>query len=256
MVERIGSAQLLLISAALLELASRCTARLVRQPRQGATYAEPDAAIGGGAFSGIKVVFASPYLLAIAGYTILASMAGTYGYNLQARLVEAAAMTAPARTAFFARLDLMVSVLSVVTQTLLVGPLLTRFGAGFVLALIPPLSTLSFATLVARPVLPVAADLQVLRRTVAYGLWGPANNVLFTVVDREQKYKAKAFIDTVVYRGGDVLTSASVAGVLALGVGVRGAAAVALPLGLLWFVVALVVGRLHRQIAEPAQKLR
>jgi len=40
-------------------------------------------------------------------------------------------------------------------------------------------------------------------RGVAYGIIVPAREVLFTVVDREDKYKSKSFIDTVVMRGGD-----------------------------------------------------
>jgi AAA family ATP:ADP antiporter len=253
-VQRIGGANLVLISAVLLELVVQCVKRLVRMQQSPA--AAPEEPVGGGALSGIKVVFASPYLLAIAAYTLLASLAGTYGYNLQAQLVQAANMTQEVRIAFFARLDLVVSVLALLVQTLLVGRLLTRFGVGAALALIPPLSSISFALLAGRPTLPVSSSLHALRRVLAYAVWGPANNVLFTVVDREQKYKSKAFIDTVVYRGGDAVTSAAVAGLLSLGLGVRGAALVAVPIGALWLVVAVIVGRMHQRMAGAAQKLR
>jgi AAA family ATP:ADP antiporter len=210
--------------------------------------------VGGGTFSGIKVVFASPYLLLIAGYTLMASLAGTYGYNLQAYLVQAAGMSSEGKIVFFARLEQIVSVGALLVQFLLVGRLLTRFGAGFVLALVPPLSSIGFAALATRPVLPVASGLHAARRILAYGTWGPANGVLFTVVDREQKYKSKAFIETVVYRGGDVLTSASVAALMGAGAGVRGAALVAVPIGMVWLGLAVALGRMHQRMA--AQNVR
>jgi ATP:ADP antiporter, AAA family len=249
-------ATLLLLSALLLELVARCVRPIVRAGaglKEGEQAEEP---VGGGAFSGIKAVFASPYLLAIAAYTLLASSAGTWGYNLQARLVEAAAMTPAARTAFFARLDLIVNVGSILVQAAVVRWLLKRVGPGAVLMIIPPLSSLSFAALAGRTTLGVASGLQAARRVMAYGLWGPAGHVLFTVVPREQKYKATAFIEMVVYRGGDALTSWVVMTLLAAGLGIGGTALVAVPLGAVWLVVAAIIARQHRRMAEEQQKVR
>jgi AAA family ATP:ADP antiporter len=250
LVHRVGAANLVLLSAVLLALVAECVARLVRLQRTPSS----DDVVGGGVLSGIKVVFASRYLLAIAAYTLLVSLSGTYGYNLQAHLVQAAHLSEEARIAFFARLDLVVSVAALLVQSLVIGRVLTRFGVGTALALIPPLSSVSFLVLAARPVLPVSTGLHVLRRVLAYSVWGPANGVLFTVVDREQKYKSKAFIETVVFRGGDVLASTTVATLLSAGRGVRGAALLAVPLGVLWLGVALILGRMHRRIAEDPRK--
>jgi AAA family ATP:ADP antiporter len=244
-VRHLGAANLILVSAVMLELCAQCVRILARGPRAGA----PQPVVGGGTFTGIKVVFASPYLLLIAGYTFMASLAGTYGYNLQAYLVQAAHMDQATKIAFFAHLEQIVSVGALVVQAVVVGLLLTRFGPGTVLSVIPPLSSAAFAVLAARPVLNVAAGLHAVRRVLAYGMWGPANGVLFTVVDREQKYKSKAFIETVVFRGGDVLTSASVAAIMGAGWGVRGAALVAIPIGMVWLVLAVALGRMHQRMA-------
>jgi AAA family ATP:ADP antiporter len=251
----IPPAYLLLVAAVLLEVVARC-ARPIVSAAAGMKAEEKEEAVGGGAFSGIKAVFASPYLLAIAAYTLFASSAGTWGYNLQARLVQAAAMTPAVRTAYFARLDLIVNVGSIIVQAVVVRWLLKRLGPGAVLAIIPPLSSLSFAALAGRPLLGVASALQATRRVMAYGLWGPAGNVLFTVVDREQKYKAKAFIELVVYRGGDALTSWVVLTLLEAGLGIAGTAWAAVPIGVIWLGVAVIVGRQHRRIAEEQQKVR
>ena len=47
---------------------------------------------------------------------------------------------------------------------------------------------------------------QAIRRVVEYALARPVREILFTVVSREEKYKAKNFIDTVIYRGGDAMS--------------------------------------------------
>jgi len=250
-------ATLLLLSAVLLEVVALCVGRIV-QAAAGLKAGEPvvEAPVGGGAFSGFKAVFTSPFLLAIAAYTLLASSAGTWGYNLQAHLVAAAAMTPAVRTAYFAQLDLWLNVCAIIVQAVVVRWLLKRLGPGPVLALLPPLSSLSFAALAGRPLLDVASVLQATRRVMAYGLWGPAGNVLFTVVEREQKYKAKAFIELVVYRGGDALTSWAVASLLAAGLGISGTALVAVPLGVVWLAVAVIIGRQHRRISEEQQTRR
>jgi AAA family ATP:ADP antiporter len=250
LVRPLGAANLVLLSVVLLELCALGVRRLARIERTGA----PEPVVGGDALSGIKVVFASPYLLLIAGYTLMAALAGTFGYNVQAYLVQAAHMDQATRIAFFARLDGIVSLGSLVAQALVVGQLLTRFGAPAVLALLPPLSSAGFALLAGRPVLNVAAGVHAVRRILAYGMWGPANGVLFTVVDRDQKYKSKAFIDTVISRGGDVLTSSLVAMIMGAGWGVRGAALVAIPIGMLWLVLAVALGRMHQRMA--AQNVR
>jgi ATP:ADP antiporter, AAA family len=246
LVRPIGAANLVLLSAVLLELCALCVRRLARVERAGA----PEPVVGGGTFTGIKVVFASPYLLLIAGYTLMATLAGTFGHNVQAYLVQAARMDQATRIVFFARLDWIVSAGSLVAQSLVVGLLLTRFGAGTVLALLPPLSSAGFAVLAALPLLDVAAGLQALRRVLAYGIWVPSNGVLFTVVDREQKYKSKAFIDTVVSRGGDVLAGNLVGMIMTAGWGVRGAALVAVPIGMVWLVLAVALGRMHQRMAS------
>ena len=247
-VYRIGAANLVLISALLLEGCALCVLRLVKLRR--AQDEHTDDPVGGGVLTGIKVVFASPYLLLIAGYTLMGSLAGTYGYNLQAHLVQAAHMSQPARIAFFTNLELIVSVSALVLQSLVMGRVLTRLGAGKPLALVPPLSSAAFAVLAAFPLLNVAAGLQALRRILAYGVVGPANAVLFTVVDREQKYKSRAFIETVVFRGGDALTSQLLAGLMGLGLGVRGCALAAIPMGLVWLVLAIALGRMHQRRAQ------
>jgi AAA family ATP:ADP antiporter len=251
LVGRIGAANLLLVSAGLLELAAQCIGGLLRwRHRQSDVAADEEAPVGGGVLSGMKVVFASPYLLGIAAYIILGTFAATFTYNLQAKLVGETAMTVAERTALFARMDLVANALTMILQAFVAGRLLTRLGVTFVLALLAPISSLGFGVLAAWPVMRVATALRVAQRTLAYGLSQPALQVLYTVVDREQKYKSKAFIDTIVYRGGDVLGAWAVAALLGTGLGPATTALTAIPLGGAWLAVALFVGRRHRRLAD------
>jgi ATP:ADP antiporter, AAA family len=250
LVGRIGAANLLLLSAVFLEIAVQCIGVLLRwRHQQTDVGAAEEAPVGGGVFSGMKVVFSSPYLLGIAAYIILGTFAATFTYNLQAKLVGETSMTVAERTALFARMDLIANLLTMFLQALVTGRLLTKLGVTFVLALVAPICSVGFGLLAARPVMAVATGLRVAQRSLAYGLSQPALHVLYTVVDREQKYKSKAFIDTIVYRSGDMLGAWAVTALLSTGLGPAMAAATAIPLGIVWLLVALFVGRRHRQLA-------
>jgi AAA family ATP:ADP antiporter len=137
-------------------------------------------------------------------------------------------------------MDFAVNLGSLALQGVLVGPLLRRFGVGPVLVVLPSLTLLGCVALGVTPTLGALVVFQVARRACDYGIAKPAREVLFTVVSREEKYKAKTFIDTFVYRSGDAL-GAAVFG----GGGVVGAAllAVSVPVCLVWAGVAVFLGR-------------
>jgi len=89
----------------------------------------------------------------------------------------------------------------------------------------------------------------VLRRGTNFGLTNPAVEVLFTVVPREDKYKAKSFIETFVYRAGDQIGAWTYKLFVALGLGVSGAAFAAVPFGVIWLGLGLWLGRRQGQLA-------
>ena len=141
----------------------------------------------------------------------------TFVYFEQAHII-ANAVTEPAeRTRLFAFIDLGVNTLTILLQIWLTGRLIRTVGLPWTLALVPASVVLGFLALGLAPVLPVLVVFQVLRRAGNYGLTRPAREVLFTVVGRDAKYKAKNFIDTVVYRGGDALSGWLFAGLMAMG---------------------------------------
>jgi AAA family ATP:ADP antiporter len=243
---------LLLGSAVLLELAVFCVSRLSRL--SDALLHRPDgqhqAPIGGSAFAGLTNVARSPYLINIAAYILLFTVTSTYLYFQQADVARAHFADRGARTSFFAQVDLAVNVLTLVTQLLLTGPIMRRLGVAMTLTVLPALSALGFVALAAAPTVWVIVAFQVLRRAGNFALAKPSREVLFTVVPREDKYKAKNFIDTVVYRGGDQIGAWSYALLAWMTLGIRGVALVAVPLSLVWLVTALWLGRRQEALAR------
>ena len=203
--------------------------------------------IGGGTWSAILLLLRSPYLLAIAGYVLFLTSTGTLGYMLQSRMIAAAAMTPTTRTALFARIDFWVNIGAAITQSLIAGRFLLRFGVGPALALPPVLTIVSALALGASPTLAILFVGQAIRRVVEYALGRPAREVLYTVVTREEKYKPKTFIDTVVYRGGDAASGWAFAALAGQGASLPLLAMAVIPLALVWMGLSVWLARRHEQ---------
>ncbi len=240
---------LLLLSALLLELAvfsvrrlSRLSAGLQRQPEAR----NDEAPIGGSVLAGVIHAIKSPYLVNIGVYIILFTITSTFLYFQQAEIARASFADRGARTAFFARVDLGVNILTLAAQLFLTARILRAIGVGFTLALLPALSVIGFSGLALAPTIAVLVCYQVLRRAGNFAFARPTRELLFTVVPREDKYKAKSFIDTFVYRTGDQIGAWSYAGLGFAGFGMSGIAVFAVPLSAAWLVVSLWLGR--RQI--------
>ena len=92
---------------------------------------------------------------------------------------------------------------------------------------------------------------------VEYSLGKPGREVLFTVVPRADKYKAKLFLDSVVYRGSDMVNGWAHTGLSkVLGLGLSGIAYVAIPMAAIWMVVAGFLGREHDSLARNSTTAR
>ena len=196
-------------------------------------------------------MFRSSYLLALTAQLLLFTLASTFLYFQQARIVAAAIPEPARRTAFFAAVDLGVNVAALATQVLASGRLATSFGLGPALATVPIVTGAGFLALAAAPSLLLLGAFQAVRRVGHYGLERPARDVLFTVVAREQKYKSKPFIDTVVYRGGDAAAAWAYTALAALGLSMAQLAIAAAPLAALSLAVALWLSRRERRMESP-----
>jgi len=248
---RITPTDLLLLSVALLVLAAIAANRLMATAPEAEDGADDDRPLGGGVLDGIRTVFASPYLLGIVGYMLLYTITATFLYFQQAEIVEVSFAERAARTVFFARIDLAVNTLTVITQVFLTGRIVRRIGIALALAALPLFCVLGFAAVGLAPTLMTIAVFQVLRRSGNYAVARPCREMLYTVIPRDAKYKAKNFIDTFVYRVGDQVGALSYAALGALGLGAAAISMVAAPLAAAWLGVGLWLGRRQKELASP-----
>jgi AAA family ATP:ADP antiporter len=254
LVAHVGHAGLLLISAALL-IGCLVPVRLLlqwraRQPRAEGEARAASRPIGGGVLAGLTLIARSPYLIGVSVFVLLLTSVTTFLYFEQARLVEATFPDETRQTQVFAAIDVAVQSLTIFIQIFLTGHLTRRLGVTVLLTLVPVLMVAGFGLLAAAAAFPVLAGVMILRRVGEYALVRPGREMLFTSVDNETKYKAKNAIDTVVYRGGDVLSAWLNTAVAAVGSG----AAVALlgaAIAAAWAALGFRLGRIHDRRAQP-----
>ena len=250
---------LLLGAAVLLEVAVFAVGRLSRlSPALNRIAGADDAKgeeqpIGGTVVAGITRAFSSLYLANVSLFLLLFAITSTFLYFEQASIVSSSfGRDRGAQTAFFATVDLAVNTLTLLVQLFVTGRVLVWLGVALALGFLPALTMLGFGALALAPSLSAIAIFQVVRRASDYAIARPSREVLFTVVPREDRYKAKSFIDTFVYRLGDQVGAWSVAGIRELGTGAAGLALVAIPIALVWLGNALWLGR--RQQARVAEQ--
>ena len=241
--ERIPVFSLLLISCVPLEVASWFARSLHQNFGTGAVVAagETEKPLLGNAFSGIKGVFTSPYLLGIAGFIALMTFASTILYFAQSDLVYSAMTDRGERTAFLAKIDLTVNILTIVFEVYLTARLIRWLGVGLPLAVIPAAVAVGFLALGVYPTLATLVVVQIIYRAGRYGMTKPAREILFTVVSREEKYKSKAFIDAAVYRGGDLVSGWIYAGLAFVGLSLGTIAMLAAPVAAMWAILGIRV---------------
>jgi AAA family ATP:ADP antiporter len=262
--ERIGTINLLLVAVAMLVLSIVFMLRVIAWQRRhgeaGSGAVASDAAapredvdrpLGGTAWAGFRQVVSSPYLVLIALFVFLLTWISTFLYLEQAALVERTFASRDERTEFFGRIDFWVQALSLALQTLLFSRLFKRFGFGVLLLSMPVLMTLGYAAFALAPTFAVFVAVMMIRRIGEYGITRPCRDMLWTIVPREEKYKAKSLVDTFVYRGGDAI-SASVHKLATTfgGLGTSGVAWLGAATAVVWAGVALALARRNAREAS------
>ena len=263
LVKQVGTDTLLLLSAAFLGVALVLAVRLRahRDDGQGAAAVEAEdtaaRARDSGILAGAMLVWRSPYLFRIALWVLLANVIVTYFYLEQARIVGATIADRAERVQLLSRIDLAVSVATILMQVFLTARVIKRFGLGLAAASVPAISIAGFVALAIAPVMGVILVVMVAERAVGFPLANPAARVLWTVVEPEAKYKAQNFVDTVIFRGGDA-ASGWVFGGLSKGLGFGGAgiACVAVPFAVVWLVLSFVLARMQAERAADQDRDR
>jgi AAA family ATP:ADP antiporter len=245
----LGPANLLIAAAVLLEGAVFCVYRIERVADAPTQTDHRRQRVGGSAFAALPELFRSPYLLGVASWVSLLSFGATIAYFAQANIVSATIHDAATQTRLFAGIDLAVGLLSLATQVLATARFLERFGTGISAAALPAVYVVGFAALTIAPILSVVVTLQVAQRWMNFAIANPARQVFFTVVGREEKYKAKNLIDVVIYRGSDALYGWVYDSLQALGLKLGAIALCALPVAAGWLLLSTVLGRTQEGLA-------
>jgi AAA family ATP:ADP antiporter len=255
LVHHVSTGVLLLICAGMLEIAAQSVRffpagfhdRDNSKPSEDPTAEKP---IGGKFWDGVTHICKSPYLFGLFLFILLYTLTSTWAYFQQAELTKTGFVDKAARTAFFAKLDLSVNTLTLLLQIFVTGRLMKFLGVTVTLLFMPVLSLFGFAAMGLVPVLTVLAVFQVARRASTFAFMRPAREVLFTVLRREDKYKAKSFIDTFGYRCGDQFGAWSYSGMQALGLGLSTISYIAVPVIACWCALGVWLGRKQRLFAE------
>lgn len=256
----LGPNNLLLISAAFLGWAILCIHRLNawrqsaelpdlvdhrRDIKSGVSSEQP---LGGSLLAGVRLVFRSPYLLGICALMLFFTTLATFLYFQQAFIIKEHFTDPGKRTALFAAMDLAVNGLTLIIQLFLTGRIVEHVGLNWTLAIIPLFLTIGFLILGLVPSLAVIVVVQVLRRAGNYAVMRPGREMLYVVLSKEEKYKAKNFIDTVIYRGGDAVSAWVYAGMLAIGFSGAGIALAAVPLAGVWAWISFRLGNSQEKL--------
>jgi AAA family ATP:ADP antiporter len=246
----IGFENLLPISASLLLFGVYCITRLRKwveseHRHEIANTVASSRPLGGNLLSGITHVLRSRYLTAISIASIIASLLGTALYMFMTDLVGDAFASTDERTRTFAFIDAATNIMAMLVQLLIVKRAVRSFGVGVTLSLLPIVSFIGFALLSVNPTFLLVAAVQAVRRAIGFGFSKPTNDMLYSVVTPEEKYKSKNFIDTAVYRGGDLIGTWTVKAMW--GLGFAGISIIMLPLTVLWGFIALWLGRAYRR---------
>ena len=255
-VEHMAPGYLMIGAALMLEVAVFCVRRLsalsdalASRPRND----RPEMPIGGTLLAGFRDALSSSYLLNVSLFLLLYAVTSTFLYFQQAAVVGQSFQNRAAQTAFFATVDLGVNLLTLGVQLFLTGRILRRFGVATTLSLLPVFSMLGFGTVAALPTLSSVVGFQLFRRAGNFAIARPTREVLFTVLPREDRYKAKSFIDTAVYRLGDQIGAWSFAVLAGLGLGLTRVSFVAAAISAVWLVNGLWLGRRQEGLARQQQ---
>jgi ATP:ADP antiporter, AAA family len=267
--EPLGTPSLLLVAVVFLGLAvvAAWVVAYLQPERKAASAAATEAAtdddheerppavdehaiIGGSAWEGFRRALRHPYLLGIAGYVLILTILATFLYFTRLQMVAALGDDLDFRTAWLGRIDFYTQTTTLVLQLLVTGHIMRRLGVHVALVLLPVVVALGFIGLAIAGSLAALIIFDASFRGLQRAVTRPARETLFTVVSREDKYKSKAFIDTFVYRGGDVI-GAWTDGLLGrLGFALAGLAALAVPLALVWAGLGLWLGLTQRRVAR------
>ena len=253
LIDRVGTESLLLISATILLFSIVCVLRLTSLRKDNLLdmknvqlNLDNNKAIGGSILAGFTEILKSRYLMGISALVFLLSLTATFAYFQQSSLIYNGYSDTAERVKVFALIERYVSIGALIFQIFISGPVMIKYGVKAGIILLPIITVLGFVLLAISPTIGIFIIFQTIRRASEYGMFSPARENLFSIVSREQKYKAKNFIDTAIFRGGDVINGWIYTGLNAgMGLSIAVVSMIGVPLALIWGILAWKLGKTH-----------
>jgi ATP/ADP translocase len=184
---------------------------------------------------------------------ILLGVVSTFLYFSGLRVVAAHSDSPVQQTALFAHINLWMQLATLAAQAFLATRIMRVAGVGCALAVLPVLAVSGFAVLALAPTLAVFTLVNAVFRAAQQGIAGPAQETLFTVLDRQDKYKAKSFLDTFGVRAGDASGAFVDHGLAALGSSLWPLSVTVLGLSVIWLAVVRLLARAQLRIGKVSQ---
>lgn len=251
LVEAVGLAPLLLISASVLATSVVCIGWLTRwqnvdfkalDSSQPQNHTVRNEALEGGIWGGLLLIIRSPYLAGICLFIMLYAISITFVEIQQAEIIERSYDDPAQRTKLFSMVDFSVNVLALIFQLFITSRMIQWFGFRATLLVVPVGITIGFGLMATMPMLAVMIGVEVFRRAGDYSIMKPTREMLFSVVSREEKYKAKNFIDTAILRTGNTTSAWAYTGLRSIGAAGASMAGISMALGLAWCATAFWLG--------------
>ena len=253
LIDKVGTESLLLVSATILLFSILCVLRLTSLRKDNLSdmtnvqgELDKNKAIGGSIMAGFTEILKSRYLMGISALVFLLSLTATFAYFQQSSLIYNGYSDTAERIKIFALIERYVSIGALIFQVFISGPVMSKYGVKAGIILLPIITVFGFVLLAISPTIGVFIIFQTIRRASEYGMFVPARENLFSIVSLEQKYKAKNFIDTAVFRGGDVINGWIYTGLNAgMGLSIAVISMIGVPLALVWGILAWRLGKTH-----------
>lgn len=271
LIDRLGVESLMLVAAGVLVLYGFVVLAVHQRSRRAALEGGPSGSAGEALDrkGGFELVLRDRYLLLIGVLLLLLNIVNSTGEYLLGRVVsdEATRMIAAGANGaqpaaeyragfiggFYAEYFTWVNTAAAILQLFFVSRIMQRFGVRVALFVLPIVAFGAYGILAFAPLLPLIRAAKVSENSLDYSLHNTARHALFLPTSREAKYKAKAAIDTLFVRAGDMISAGIVFAGGLLSLGLRDFALVNLVLILAWLLVVVALARRHRALTATSE---
>ncbi|MGB7031564.1 MAG: Npt1/Npt2 family nucleotide transporter, partial [Syntrophobacteria bacterium] len=204
------------------------------------------------AIEGARLVFSSPYLLSIVAIVGLYEIVSTV-MDFQFTSTIAHYLNGPAIGEQFATVFAITNVVSMLVQLLLTSFVMSRLGVGVALMFLPIAVLAGSMGFTVLPILWVGSSLNTVDNAFSYSINQSAKESLYVPTTKDEKYKAKAFIDMFVQRFAKAVAvgvSLGITSVFKDFSSIRWLSGFTIPIIIIWIFAVRYAGRKFKEMTE------